>query len=402
MKTNSKDKEMELVLMPRILDRYVAREFLQSYLIAILVVLSLRIILDLFMQLDEFVEKGDDQLKPGMFTVIGYIFNFYGPKLFEYFRDFSGTIIILAAAFSLARMMRQNELTAVLASGVSLKRVIAPIVFLSFILNIFMVMDQEVVLPRWADKLVRKSDEMKKLREVSIWLLPDEIKALGYDPRYKLNERLSGEARKNALFSAGLFDPQEKKVYDLMVLLRRDAKVMGKITADQAIWDEGKQAWFLTNGQYYNFEMDPEQADSLPGVVPIQYYKSVLTADYLWLQRNSSFKSLMSYGELTSLLRRGLKTADRKEAISERHFRFTDPIINMVMLLLGLPMLVSRERRNTKTAIFLAILGAGGCFVTTFSCKLLGGGMINPLLAAWIPIIVFLPISIISLDGLKT
>ena len=74
----------------------------------------------------------------------------------------------------------------------------------------------------------------------------------------------------------------------------------------------------------------------------------------------------------------------------------------MVMLLLGLPMLVSRERRNTKTAMFLAFAGAGGCFVATFACKLLGGAVLDPLLSASLPIIVFLPLSVLALDGLKT
>ena len=107
-----------------------------------------------------------------------------------------------------------------------------------------------------------------------------------------------------------------------------------------------------------------------------------------------------------------LVPARRGETITEKHFRFTDPIINMVMLLLGLPLLVSREKRSTKTSIGLAMLGAGGCFIVTFACKLMVGEDIfgqffsnqdfTYALLAWMPIIIFLPLSVLALDSIKT
>ena len=374
----------------KLLDRYVMREYLVSYLISIVVVLSLRILLDLFVELDEFVESDADAAAPGAVAVLRLILDYYGPKTLEYFRDFSGVIIMIAACFSLARMMRQNELTGVLASGVSLKRVIAPIVLLAVGLNVLTVLDQEFVLPRLADKLIREHDEVAQAKMIRVWLLPDDNEALLSTPR---------------------FDYETGTMYDMHVILRAQGSVIGQITADQAQWD-GKK-WVLQNGFLLDNRLDGLDADHEPSKT-ITEYKSALSAEYLWLQRNANHKSLMSAGELDRLLERKLadaqrredrgyeKNAEYREAISEKHFRFTDPIINMVMLLLGLPLLVSRERRSTKTAIFLALLGSGGCFVTTFMCKLLAGGAIDPLIAAWLPIVVFLPLSVLAFDGLKT
>ena len=162
----------------RILDRYVASEFMVSYLNAILVVLLLRVILDLFVMFDEFVERDAGAVAPGAMVILAKILKYYGPQLLWYFRDFSGTIIVLASVFALVRMARDNEFTAVLASGISLKRLIAPIVLLAFLFNLLTVIDQEFILPRLADKLVRRHDEMDQLRPAYFYLMPDRDGAL--------------------------------------------------------------------------------------------------------------------------------------------------------------------------------------------------------------------------------
>jgi len=362
---------IEMGLTPRILDRYIAREFLVGYLIAVFVVLSLRVVLDLFIELDEFVEDTPNQTSPSFFRVIGYIVAYYTPKLFEYFRDFSGVMIILAAAFSLVRMSRQNELTAVLASGVSLKRLLAPIILLAMLLNLLMILDQEVILPKLAGKLVREHDEIAGIDPMKVSLLAD-----------KNNSLLSGK-----------FNPETKSFSKLFVIIRRDGLASGLITADEAVWNDQHQHWQLTNGIYFSTEGSRE---------PRKIWESDLSPDYLWLQKNSNSKSLMSSAQLAALARSQHKPAEQRQAISEKHFRFTDPIINMVMLLLGLPLLVTRERYSSRIAFFLAIIGPATCFIATFICKLIGGDLTDPLLAAWLPLIVFLPLSVITFDGIKT
>lgn len=358
-----------------ILDRYVAREFLVSFLIALMVVLSLRVLMDVFISFDEFIEKDAGGRAPTAVEVLVNVGLYYGPRLLEYFRDFCGTMVLLAAAFSLTRLMRQNELTAILASGVSLKRVIAPIVFVGFLLNLVMVLDQEMVLPRFADQLTRSQDEMHKQAKVNFWLVLD---------------------RGGALLSAQDYDYEHKTMRRVHILLREEGLLSGQIMADEAVW-VGPNRWKL-NGGVLRTEAGEES---------VAFYESGLSPEYLWLRRNSNYKSLMSSGDLGKLLPH-LKGGEYAEAISERNFRFTDPIINMIMLLLGLPMLVSRERRNTKSAMAAAFLGAGGCLVVTFACKLLAGDILLsnnqflPLLIAWIPIIIFLPLSVLVLDALKT
>ena len=379
----ARQRLFKTVLRPSILDRYVAREFLISYMISILVVLSLRVMMDLLTMADEFIEDDVAGVSPGALQVLGKIVDYYGPQLFWYFRDFSGIIIVLASAFALVRMARQNEYVAVLASGVSLKRLIAPVVLLAFLLNLLMVADQELILPALADKLVRRHDETDRARKSFFYLLPDSY---------------------GALLSAREFDPDEQSISGMHVILRSDGQVVGQITADHARWDGDAGRWVLDNGLY--FDNRTEDADwASNNIVPVPFYESDLSADFIWLRRHSGFTSLMSSGDLNQLLSQQLlKPGERTDVLSEKVFRLADPIVNMIMLLMGLPLLVSRQRRNTKKSVLLVFLGVGGCFVATFVCKLVVGewSWMHPLVAGGLPIIIFLPMSVLALDGLKT
>ena len=104
----------------KILDKYVAKNFLIGYAISLSVLVGLRVAIDLFVNLDEFAELTGEH---GMTTmqVLMNIFAFYGAQSTLYFRDFAGMITVVAAVFSLGKMTRNNELIAVMASGVSLK-----------------------------------------------------------------------------------------------------------------------------------------------------------------------------------------------------------------------------------------------------------------------------------------
>ncbi|MCJ7729172.1 MAG: LptF/LptG family permease, partial [Sedimentisphaerales bacterium] len=153
----------------KILDKYVTKNFLIGYAISFCVLIGLRIIIDLFVNLDEFTEHAN----LGTLAVIRNIFGFYCLNITLYFRDFAGMITVVAAAFSLGKMVRSNELVAVMASGVSLKRVIVPIGFLAILLTVVLVIDQELLIPPLSDKLVRGQDALPGQETYDVWFIAD-------------------------------------------------------------------------------------------------------------------------------------------------------------------------------------------------------------------------------------
>ncbi|MHC4542201.1 MAG: LptF/LptG family permease, partial [Planctomycetota bacterium] len=60
-----------------------------------------------------------------------------------------------------------------MASGVSLKRIIGPIVFLALLLTGVMVVNQELIIPRFADKLVRSHDDVPGQESYDVRFISD-------------------------------------------------------------------------------------------------------------------------------------------------------------------------------------------------------------------------------------
>ena len=140
----------------RTLDRYIVRNFLTSAVLWFVILMALRIVTDLFINMDEYV-KGS----PSVWRVLAHVDGLLCLHSLEYFAQLGGVIIVAAATFTLAMMGRTNELTAMLASGVSLHRIIWPIVLCSMLMGGLIVLDQEMIIPMpgVAARLARSRDD---------------------------------------------------------------------------------------------------------------------------------------------------------------------------------------------------------------------------------------------------
>jgi len=385
MARNSRDQTM------KILDRHIAKNFLIGYCIAFCVLVGLRIIIDLFVNLDEFTQHTD----LGTAAVLKNILIFYCLNNTLYFRDFAGMITVVAAAFSFGKMVRYNELVAVMASGVSLKRIIGPIVFLALILTGVLVIDQEFIIPPLADKLVRSHDDVPGQESYRVRFISDS---------------------KGSLICSLRFDVETSTLHKPTILLRRPTsratvwEVTGRIDAEKAVYNNKTDRWDL-------YSRNPETGELLAhglltergsrkGIQPIPSYASDVNAKNIPVRCEAEHKTLLSLRQLTALAAQKTKIRDMAQLSSQKHFRITDPLINFVMLMISLPILVCRDPKSMKTAVMISFALTGTCFILSFVCKILATEVIfdkvMPELWAWLPVFIFLPIAFIELDSMKT
>ncbi len=364
------------------LDRYVTKNFLTGYLISFGVLMGLRIMTDLFINLDEFTENAELTTAQVLSNIVFY----YGTHSFLYFRDFAGMITVVAAVFSLGKMTKNNELVAIMASGVSLKRIIAPILFLSLIFAGLHVVDQEFFIPPMAEKLVRAQGAVADTLFYDMWFIGDANASLFSSPQFKVKDAaiitptIITRSRKQ---DSGLFD------------------VTGIIKADSAYYDLDTRSWILNNGVF--LRVSRELADR--PYETIKSYPSDLTPKDIPVRRKSAHMDLLSSYDLVKLARQNPK--DLARLYAQKNFHLTDPIINLVMLMISLPILVCRDPKSLKSAVFISFVLTGLCYIMTFVSKIFASeviiaGRALPELWAWLPIFIFLPIAFIELDSMKT
>ena len=366
----------------RILDRYIAKNFLFGYAIAFSVLIGLRVIVDLFINLDEFSEH----LDLGTLAVVRSILVFYGLNTAVYFRDLAGVITVVAAVFSLGKMVRDNELVAILASGVSAQRVVGPILGLALFFTGLWLADQELLIPSISDKLARGHGDVPGEEYYKAWFITDGNGSLICAPRYYV---------KTATFDRPV------------IITRRPTDrpgiwaVTGRITADKAVFNRETASWDLVNGSFVSTEAEdapqPLRSYVAPGLVP----KDIPVVC------ESEYKSLFSSRQLSILAAQKANIRDMADLYSQKHFRITEPLINLTMLMVSLPVLICRDPKAMKSAIIVSFALTAACFVAMFACKMLStevifAGRVMPELWAWLPVFVFLPVAFIELDAMRT
>src|SRR3990172_1244407 len=105
-----------------IVDRYVTRSFIYSFIIFFFLLFGLFVVVETFSNIEDFIEAGLAQL-PGMLLRI------YAVRVFTIFQQTSPLVVAAAAVTTITRMNKNNELVPLKASGLSIYRILWPIFF---------------------------------------------------------------------------------------------------------------------------------------------------------------------------------------------------------------------------------------------------------------------------------
>ncbi|MCB9853634.1 MAG: LptF/LptG family permease [Phycisphaerales bacterium] len=364
------------------LDRYILRSFFVNYVIAMTILIGLYVMLDLFINLDEFT----GMRTTGTMQTLGRIVDFYGHNLFLYFAQLAGVISVVAACFTLGRLHSSNEMTAILSAGASLYRVATPILLAGLAMNCLWFVDQEFIIPNIAQKLARKHGDLEGMKTFSVYFLPD---------------RQNG----NALLSADRFNPTAMQMRGVVVLKRDDKNRMTEvIQADQARWDPERGTWHFENGFATTLAAGDVDGDIAGlGHRPIEDYKSSLTPREMALQQSAQWTQFLSLKELNRL-QNYFSAAGVAEFVRMKHARLTTVFMNMTLLCIGIPFFLNRERPSIIVLGGKCLLACGLCYAATFICNTveITGFNIDPALPPWLPFIVFAPLAVVLLEGIKT
>ncbi|MBL8877708.1 MAG: LptF/LptG family permease [Phycisphaerales bacterium] len=361
-----------------ILDRYVVSTFLSSFLILLGVGAGLFILGDVLVNIDEFAKTGMT-----LGELLRHMADYYGYNLPLYFSQLCGVAIAIAASYTVANMLRNNEMTALVAAGMPLQRIAAPILLSSIALITVWWCNQEYVLPNIAPKVARQREDVFSARQIGLFCVRDKhnhiLTALNLDPR------------KGTLEKVFIIEPDENG---------RPARL---VEADFAAYDAAGRMWHLTRGRRITMKDVTGTAGGLGTPVryePVQTHPYDLSPEQLVLRQASEWSDLLSLRQMNALVAAG-QQANRPTIVMKRHIRLTQPIVQLLLLALALPFFLTREPTNVLAAGGQALLMTGLFFVTAFIAQ----SMIREswaALLAWFPIIVFGPVAVVQLANVKT
>jgi len=379
----------------KILDRYVLTTFLKNYLLSFMVLVGLYVVLDMLFNFDELMapqaKEGAVSALQSVWGLLQNIGDYYFYQIFLVFVHLSGIIPVVAAAFTLMRFSRFNELSAMLSSGVPLLRITMPIILASVVLNGLLLVDQEAVIPRMIPELVRSHTE---------------VSGSG-NSFYEIH---SMQTDKNGILVAGRYTPgtatSQPVMEELSIIERNDElQPTRQISAKKAVWEPRRETWKLTDAQ----EMTGLQPGAIPTTRPYTAtYQGGITPEEIGLYRSGDYTQLLSTDKINKLL-------EEKEHYGQnqlervKHTRFTQPLLNIILLLLAIPCVLTREPGRLRSAATKCLVLTGVCMATIFLTSMLAGQPPNaawadswPAVMAWVPIFLFGPLSVWLLDRVET
>ena len=121
------------------IDKYIIKKFIGTYFFAILLIIGIVIIFDISEKIDDFVDKSAP-LKE-------IIFNYYSNFIPYFMNMFSPMFVFIAVIFFTSKLAANSEIIAILAGGISFKRMMYPYMISAFAIALFSLLLNLFVIP---------------------------------------------------------------------------------------------------------------------------------------------------------------------------------------------------------------------------------------------------------------
>jgi len=348
----------------RLLDRYIAWEYIKIFCIITFSFTMLFLTIDFFDRLPRLLRFDASKLDAILYLLLRapYIIVLTSP-----------ISVLLSGLFLMSSLSKYNESIAIRAAGISIRRMVLPVIIIAFFYSLFILAFGEYVLPK-AEQIrsVLYNSKIKKRDKEDI-KMRSSINYLGKD---------------NHLYYIGFFDGYRNilRTIDITHYSPETGKMIKKITAISADWDENK--WIFKGCSIKEFqdgvlvysEYFPQKTFPEIDVSPVDFIKS------------SKDPISMNYFELSDYIDRLKKIGENfNKELVELKLKISFPFSNFIIIFFSIPLASSSVRSKGRGLVF--VLGIVVCFLYISSlriCQSLGyNGIISPELVVWLPNIVF-------------
>jgi lipopolysaccharide export system permease protein len=351
------------------LDLYILKKLLAAFFFVVIGLVIIICVID-------FTEKNDDFMKNEV--PAGLIFTYY-LTFFPFFAVLLTPITsFIATVFVTAKLAEQTEIVAILASGVSFKRLMYPYMLaatiiggLSFYLNGF-------VLPN-ANKY-RISFELEYIES----------------PFYYSDRNIHIKIGSEEYIYIDRYNNQRDIGYSVTLERISDEILIEKITAKRIEWDTATTKWKMYNWQKREILPDREIITSGDARGTLDTLLALSPGDFQNSERRQETLTLPElYKHIALQQSRGAD--DVKIYIIEKYIRYMQPFSVLILCAIALIVSARKNRRGTGFQIALGFLIAFIFILFFILAKAIAeaGSIQPPVLAVWMPNIVFAIVGVI-------
>jgi lipopolysaccharide export system permease protein len=345
----------------KLLDKYIISKFLTAFFFTVVMLVSVICVID-------YTEKNDDFIHHNL--SFGHVFTHYYIYLFPYFANLLSPItIFLAVVFVTAKLAARTEIVAMLASGMSFKRLLLPYLMGATIIGALTFYLVGWVIPKGTREIVH----FESLHVKEPWRFEGRNVHMKISPKsYVYLESYSSGNNTGFHFALETFDG---------TILRR------RMTADNLAWDSVKHAWKMSPQLVRTFV--GTQNETLKSIPARDTVMNLYPKDFANTYR---LAETLTSPELDALIANKILRGadDTAQYISVHYERFAYPFDILILTFIGVVLSARKSRGGVGGQIALGfVLAFIFIIFVMLSRNLAQVGSMPPLLAAWFPGMVF-------------
>jgi LPS export ABC transporter permease LptG/LPS export ABC transporter permease LptF len=322
-------------VFPRILDEYILREFVAMFALVLAGFVLLMIVFTFF----DLV--GDILRNHIALSIVGeYLLNLTPSMIYL----IAPLAVLIAALVTFGVMNRNSEIIAIKATGISLYRLIIPIVAVSMALAVALFLFDQYYLPQ-ANRTQEALRNVIKGRPTQTYLNPRQKWMMGQKP-------LPGEPGR--IYYYEFFDPDRIEFANLSVFEFDPAtfQLTRRIFAKRVVWNADAGGWKFENG----WVRDVEGANVKDYRTFLETSFSEIRATPDYFKKEAVPSDEMNFGQLDRYIRDLQQSGfDTKRLSVALWHKLSYPLITVVMAVLAIPFALSMGRRGSITGVAVAI-----------------------------------------------
>ena len=343
------------------LDIYIAKRFILTFFVALLLIIGIVIIFDISEKIDYFV-KNQAPLK-------AIIFDYYLNFIPYFVNMFSPLFVFITVIFFTSRMAANSEIIAILSGGISYRRMLVPylvsatfIAMLSLGLNLYVIPRSNETRIEFEAKYVKRHNTFNH-RDIHYQIAPGQFVYIQSFSRWN------------------------QTAYKMTVEDIKDNRLVKKVSAESAVWDSTLNGWNMKR------VFVREYSEGLQDKVTYrEQLDTVLALGITDLYHNEKTVETLGARALDDLIHTQKMRGDANVmyALIEKNRRLALPFSAIILTIIGVTLSSKKKRGGIGWNIGLGIaLAFSYILFLRFSEMFVYTNTLPPSIALWIPNVLY-------------